>query len=67
MQLPINKQQPSSFLGMVTYLPHYMPNTSYFTLDLGGLLKQDAFLQWSEAHDVAFQKIKIQINEDVFH
>ena len=39
MQPPINKQQMILFLGMVTYLFHYMPNISYLkTLDLRGLL-----------------------------
>ena len=45
MQSPINKQQLSSFLGMVTYLSHYMPNIYYLTLDLRGLLKEDALFQ----------------------
>ena len=63
MQPPINKQQLSSFLGMVTYLSQYMPNISSLTSDLISLLKKDALLQWSEAHDVAFQKFKNQISE----
>ena len=65
MQPPINKQQLSSFLGMVTYLSQYMPNISSLTADLRGLLKKNALFQWSEAHDVAFQKIKNQIRDDV--
>ena len=36
-----------------------MPNISYLTSDLRDLLQKDAMIQWSEAHDVAFQKIKI--------
>ena len=40
MQSPINKQQPSSFLGMVTYLPQYMPNISSLPSDLRGLLRK---------------------------
>ena len=65
MQPPINKQQLSSFLGMVTYLSQYMPNISSLTADLRGLLKKDALFQRSETHDVAFQKIKNQISKDV--
>ena len=42
MQPPINKQQLSSFLGMVTYLSQHMPNISSLTSDLRGLLKKDA-------------------------
>ena len=65
MKPAINKQQLSSFLGTVTYLSQYMPNISSLTSDLRGLLKKDALFQWSEAHDVAFQKIKNQISKDV--
>ena len=65
MQPPMNKPQLSSFLGMVTYLSQYMPKISSLTSDLRGLLKKDALFQWSEVHDVAFQKIKNQISEDV--
>ena len=65
MQPPTNKQQLCSFLGMVTYVSQYMPNISSFTSDLKGLLKKDVLFQCSEANDVAFQKIKNQIREDV--
>ena len=50
---------------MVTCLSQYMPNISALTSDLRSLLKKDALFQWSEAHDLAFQKIKNQISEDV--
>ena len=60
-----NEQTAALFLGMVTYLSQYMPNISSLTSDLRGLLKKDALFQWSEAHDVTFQKIKNQISEDV--
>ena len=36
-----------------------MPNISYLTSNLRGLLKKDALFQLPEAHDIAFQKIKI--------
>ena len=65
MHPPINKQQLSSSLGMVTYLCQYMPNISSLTSDLRGLPKKDALFCWSEAHDVGFKKIKTQISEDV--
>ena len=65
MQPPITKQQLSSFLAVATYLSQYMPNISSLTSDLRGLLKKDALFQWSEAHCVAFQKIKNQISEGV--
>ena len=59
MQPPINKQQ-LKFTSRYGEPPiHYMPNISYLFLDLRDLLMKDALFQWSEAHDVAFQKIKI--------
>ena len=42
-----------------------MPNIPSLTSDLRGLLKKIALFQWSEAHDVAFKKIKNKISEDV--
>ena len=59
MQPPINKQQLKFTSRYGEPLIYYMPNISYLTSDLRGLLKKDALFQWSEAHDVAFQKIKI--------
>ena len=43
-----------------------MPTVSSLTLDLRGMLKKEAMFQWSETHDVAFQKVKNNISEDVF-
>ena len=54
MQTPINKQQLSLLLGIVNHLFYYMQHSSYLTSDLRGMLKRDALIQWSEAHDVAF-------------
>ena len=42
-----------------------MPNISYLTSDLRGLLKKDALFQWYEAHDVAFNKIKNHMSENI--
>ena len=42
IQSPINKQQMSLFMGMVTYLSSYMPAISNLISDLRGLLKKDA-------------------------
>ena len=53
MQTPINKQM-SLLLGIVNHLFYYMPNSSYLTSNLRGLLKKDALFQWSEAHVIAF-------------
>ena len=57
MQTPIinNKFLPR----YCKYIFHYMPNISYLTSDLRGLLKKEALSQWSEVQDLAFQKIKI--------
>ena len=60
-----NGQTAAQFLLIYGSLSQYMPNISSLTSDLRGLLKKDALFQWSEAHDVAFQKIKNQISEDV--
>ena len=59
MQPPINKQQLKFTSRYGEPLIYYMPNISYLFSDLRDLLKKDALFQWSEAHDVAFQKIKI--------
>ena len=59
MQPPINKQQLKCTSRYGEPLIYYMPNISYLTSDLRGLLKTDALFQWSKTHDVAFQNIKI--------
>ena len=53
------------FLGYGNLFISIYAKFSSLTVDLRGLLKKDALFQWSEAHDVAFQKIKNQISEDV--
>ena len=50
---------------MVTYLPSYLPNISHFISDHRCLFKKDAWFQWRESKDVALQKIRYQIREDV--
>ena len=59
MQPPINKQQLKFTSRYGEPLIYYRPNISNLFSDLRNLLKKDALFQWSEAHDVAFQKIKI--------
>ena len=59
MQPPINKQQLKFTSRYVELLIYYIQNISYLTSDLRDLLKKDSLFQWSEAHGVAFQKIKI--------
>ena len=44
---PRHKQYLSLLLGIVNNLLYFMPNSSYLTSDLGGLLKKDALFQWS--------------------
>ena len=50
--------------------PLYMPllHAKYFLLDFRseGFVKKDALFQWSEEHEVAFQKIKNHMSENVF-
>ena len=59
MQPPINKQHLKFTSRYGEPLIYCMPNFSYLFSHLRDLLKKDALFQWSEAHDVAFQKIKI--------
>ena len=65
MQPPINKQQLKFTSRYGEPLIYYMPNISYLLSNLRDLLKKDALFQWSEAHDVAFKKIKSHMSNNV--
>ena len=58
MTPPIDKQQLSSFIGMVTYMGNFMPHLSHHTEPLRAMLKQDAVFAWDEVANASFQKIK---------
>ena len=58
MTPPIDKQQLTSFIGMVTYMWNFMPHLSHHTDPLRAVLKQDAVFHWNEIANANFQKIK---------
>ena len=58
MTPPIDKQQLSSFIGMVTYMGNFVPHLSHHTEPLRAMLKQDAVFAWDEVANASFQKIK---------
>ena len=58
MTPPIDKQQLSSFIGMVTYMGNFVPHLSHHTEPLWAMLKQEAVFAWDEVANASFQKIK---------
>ena len=58
MTPPIDKQQLSSFIGMVTYMGNFVPHLSHHTESLRAMLKQDVVFAWDEVANASFQKIK---------
>ena len=58
MTPPIDKQQLSSFIGMVTYMGNFVPHLSHHTEPLRAMLKQDVVFAWDEMANASFQKIK---------
>ena len=58
MTPPIDKQQISSFIGMVTYMGNFLPHLSHHTEPLQAMLKQEAVFAWDETANASFQKIK---------
>ena len=58
MTPPIDKQQLSSFIGMVTYMGNFVPHLSHHTEPLWAMLKQDAVFAWDEVANASFQKKK---------
>ena len=54
----MDKQQLSSFIGMVTYMGNFMPHLSHHTESLLAMLKQEAVFAWDEVANTSFQKIK---------
>ena len=55
MEVPINKQQLQSFLGMVTYLGQLVSDMTY---NMRKLLKKNVLFQWTETREDDFQKPK---------
>ena len=61
---PQNKGELQSFLGIVTYLPSFIPQLSSHTATLRGLLKTDVEYSWNATYQVAFDKLKSLVCED---
>ena len=58
MTPPTDKQQLTSFIGMVTYMGNFVPHLSHHTEPPRAMLKQDAVFAWDEMANASFQKIK---------
>ena len=58
MTPPTDKQQLTSFIGMVTYMGNFVPHLSHHTEPLWAMLKQEAVFAWDEMANASFQKIK---------
>ena len=65
MQTPMNKQWLSLPLGIINHLFYYMPKYFLLNFPSEGYLKKGVLFQSSEAHDVAFKKIKNHMTESV--
>ena len=66
---PTNKQEPQSFLGMLTYNARFLPNLSYTLHPLHQLLQKNATWVWKREHQKAFDAAKQMLNSDraLFH
>ena len=53
---PTNVTELQEFLGMVTYLSHFVCDLSTLTAPLQELLKKDAHLTWNASYETAFSK-----------
>ena len=65
MPAPQNKGELQSFLGMVTYLSPFILQLSSHTATLRGLLKTDIEYSWNATYQVAFDKLKSLVCEDI--
>ena len=55
---PENVTQLRSFLGLVNYYHRFIPNYSTVVAPLNELLQDKVTWEWSDAHELAFQKVK---------
>lgn len=65
MKSPQNKQELQSFLGLTTYMSTFIKNASELTSPLRELLKKDIIFEWNASHDIAFDKIKQAISDQI--
>lgn len=65
MKAPENEKELQSFLGLATYMGHFIQNLSTLTAPLRELLTKSNKFEWSPSHEEAFQRIKNAITEEV--
>ena len=63
LPLPKDTTQLQSFLGMVNFMPNFIPHLSEHTATLRGLLTKNAVFHWHESTNTAFEKLKSLIAE----
>ncbi|PIK52013.1 hypothetical protein BSL78_11086 [Apostichopus japonicus] len=63
MQTPRNKLELQHFLGLMTYLSHFIHDFSSKAAVLRDLLRKDAEFIWEPHHQVALEKLKQEISE----
>ena len=56
MTLPMDKQQLTRFIGMVTYMRNFVPH--HHMEPLRQMLKQDTVFHWDEMANVSFQILR---------
>ena len=64
IDLPKDKKELHTFLGMVNYLAPFMPNLASHTAPLRELLKDDVDDQWFPSHTRAFEILKCQLSTE---
>ena len=62
---PENVTQLRSFLGLIKYYSHFIPNLANLLHPLYQLLKQNAKFIWTESSQKAFQNVKEIITSDI--
>lgn len=55
---PENANELRSFIGLASYLSRFLPELATVDHVLRNLTKKGVIFEWTEAHDVAFEKIK---------
>ena len=61
---PESRTELLEFLGTVIYMGSFVPNLSQNTANLRELLEKDAYFQWSQMHQKAFELVKSSIYFD---
>ena len=62
--IPSNVRELQSFLGMVNYLSHFVPELSSLRTSLQPLVKTNTDFIWLKSHIEAFERIKNAISND---